>query len=121
MRPITNQEMKSLLDDLMKSCEDWVEAIVIISEEGAPIMHSMCIDLEPDYIAVASSAILGSASAVLELLNSRGFDSIDVRLKEGRYLLVRRYEDYYLAALTRPEPNLGFISLALEAYLPSRR
>ena len=42
---------------------------------------------------------------------------MDVKLKEKRYFLIRRYRDYYVVAVTKPNPNLGFINLVFEAYL----
>jgi hypothetical protein len=42
---------------------------------------------------------------------------VDVKLREKRYLLIRRYRDYYIVAVTKPNPNLGFINLVFEAYL----
>jgi len=112
-------KLRSLVDDLMVSCGGWIEAIIIVSEDGIPIAYSASIDLKPDYVAAAISSIAGATSAVLELLNSRGFDGIDIRLRERRYLLVRRYQNCYLVALTKADPNLGFINLALEAHLSS--
>lgn len=116
---ITQQKLRSLIEDLMISCRGWVEAVIIVSEDGAPIAYSANIDLEPDYVAAATSSIAGVTSAVLELLNSRGFDRIDIRLKEGRYLLLRSHKGYYVVALTKPNPNLGFVNLILDAYLSS--
>ncbi|MCD6591635.1 MAG: roadblock/LC7 domain-containing protein [Thaumarchaeota archaeon] len=115
------QALQSLIEDLMIGCRGWIEALVIVSEDGTPVACSSNIDFEPDYIAAATCSIAGATSAVLELLNSTGFDRIDIRLREGRYLLVRRYQDYYLVALTKPNPNLGFINLIFESYLSGGR
>jgi len=117
----TLQELKSLAEDLMVGCRGWVDAIIIVSEDGAPLTYTANMDLEPEFVAAATASIVGATSAVLELLSSRGFDGINVRLKEKRYLLIRSYKGYYVVALTRPNPNLGFINLVFEAYLSSRR
>ena len=117
---IVQQKLRSLMEDIMIGCRGWIEAIIIVSEDGSPIAYSANIDLEPDYVAAATLSIAGVTSSVLELLNSRGFDRIDIRLKEGRYLLLRSYKSYYVVALTKPNPNLGFVNLVLDAYLSSR-
>lgn len=110
-------ELKSLIEDIMIGCRGWVDAIIIVSQDGVPIAHSANINIGPDYVAAATSSIAGATDAVLELINSGGFDDVDVKLKEKRYLLIRRYGDYYVVAITKPNPNLGFINLVFEAYL----
>ncbi|MEM4498444.1 MAG: roadblock/LC7 domain-containing protein [Nitrososphaerota archaeon] len=114
---LARSELKSLIEDMMISCRGWVDAIIIVSQDGAPIAYSANMDLDPDYVAAATSSIAGATDAVLELINSKGFDCVDVKLKEKRYFLIRRYRDYYVVAVTKPNPNLGFINLVFEAYL----
>jgi len=110
-------ELNSLIEDIMISCRGWVDAIIIVSQDGAPLAYSANIDIDPEYVAAATSSIAGATDAVLELINSRGFDAVDVKLGEKRHLLIRRYRDYYVVAVTKPNPNLGFINLVFEAYL----
>ncbi|RLG04634.1 MAG: hypothetical protein DRN54_00495 [Thaumarchaeota archaeon] len=119
MVTIAQQKLRSLMEDVMIGCGRWIEAIIIVSKDGSPMAYSANIDLEPDYIAAATSSIAGVTSSVLELLDSRGFDGIDIRLKEDRYLLLRSYESHYVVALTKPNPNLGFVNLVLDACLSS--
>lgn len=110
-------ELRSLIEDMMIGCRGWVDAIIIVSQDGAPVAYGTNMDLDPEYVAAATSSIAGAIDAVLELINSRGFDGVDVKLKERRYLLIRKHRDYYVVAITKPNPNLGFINLIFEAYL----
>ena len=110
-------ELKSLIEDIMISCRGWVDAIIIVSQDSTPAAYSANTDIDPEYVAAATSSIAGATDAVLELISSREFDAVDVKLREKRYLLIRRYRDYYIVAVTKPNPNLGFINLVFEAYL----
>lgn len=109
--------LTSLIEDMMIGCRGWVDAIIVVSQDGAPVAYSANMEVDPEYVAAATSSIAGATDAVLELLSSGGFEDIDVKLKEKRHLIVRRYEDYYIVAITKPNPNLGFINLVFEAYL----
>lgn len=110
-------KLRSLIEDIITSCRGWIDAIVVVSQDGVPLTYRMNMDLDPEYVAAASSSLAGATLAILELINSEGFESIDVKLKERRYLLIRSYRDYYIVALSKPNPNLGFINLVFEAYL----
>ncbi|MEM3819524.1 MAG: hypothetical protein QXF08_03645 [Nitrososphaerota archaeon] len=104
----------------MVSSKGWVDVVTIVSQDGAPVTFSANIDFNPEYIAAATAAIGGATSAVVELLNSKGFDKVDVQLKDKRYLLIRIYKDHYVICVTKPNPNLGFINLILEAFLSGK-
>ncbi|MEM1584658.1 MAG: hypothetical protein QXF28_03860 [Nitrososphaerota archaeon] len=109
-----------LVESIMVSSKGWVDVVTIVSQDGAPITFSANIDFNPEYIAAATAAIGGATSAVVELLNSKGFDKVDVQLKDKRYLLIRMYKDHYVICVTKPNPNLGFINLILEAFLSGK-
>lgn len=109
-----------LVESIMVSSKGWVDAAAIVSQDGSPVTYNANVDFNPDYIAAATAAIGGAASAVVELLNSKGYDKIDVQLKDKRYLLIRIYRDHYVICITKPNPNLGFINLILEAFLTGK-
>lgn len=109
-----------LVESIMVSSKGWVDAVAIVSQDGSPVTFSANIDFNPEYIAAATAAIGGAASAVVELLNSKSYEKIDVQLKDKRYLLIRLYKDHYVICVTKPNPNLGFINLILEAFLSGR-
>jgi predicted regulator of Ras-like GTPase activity (Roadblock/LC7/MglB family) len=109
-----------LVESIMVSSKGWVDAVAIVSQDGSPVTYSANVDFNPEYIAAATAAIGGAASAVVELLNSKGYEKIDVQLKDKRYLLIRMYRDNYVICVTKPNPNLGFINLILEAFLSSK-
>mgnify|MGYP000072194800 FL=1 len=109
-----------LVESIMVSSKGWVDAVAIVSQDGSPVTFSANVDFNPEYIAAATAAIGGAATAVVELLNSKGYEKIDVQLKDKRYLLIRMYKDYYVICVTKPSPNLGFINLILEAFLSGK-
>ncbi len=109
-----------LVESIMVSSKGWVDAVAIVSQDGSPVTFSANIDFNPEYIAAATAAIGGAAAAVVELLNSKSYEKIDVQLKDKRYLLIRLYRDHYVICVTKPNPNLGFINLILEAFLSGK-
>lgn len=114
------EALQVLVESIMVSSKGWVEAVAVVSQDGTPVTYNANVEFNPDYIAATTAAIAGATSAVVELLNSKGFDRIDVQLKDKRYLLIRNYKDQYIICVTRPNPNLGFVNLILEAFLSGR-
>ena len=117
---MTYETFEMLIENIMVSCKGWIEAMAVVSEDGTPVIYNANIDFKPEYIAAATAAIGGAVSAVIELLNAKGYDKIDIQLQDKRYLLIRSYKNHYVVGLTKPNPNLGFINLILEAYLSGR-
>jgi predicted regulator of Ras-like GTPase activity (Roadblock/LC7/MglB family) len=112
--------LQLLVESILTSCKGWVDAVLMASEDGTPIIYSAKIDIKPDYIAAATAAIGAATSVAVETLNSKGYEKIDVQLKDKRYLMIRVYGDGYVVCITKPNPNLGFINLVLEALLSSK-
>lgn len=113
-------ELAVLVENIIVSSRGWIDAVAIVSQDGAPITYNSGIIFNPEYIAAATAALAGAASAAVELINSRDFDRIDVQLRDKRYMLIRGYKDYYVVCITKPNPNLGFVNLVLEAFLSGR-
>ncbi|MCX8193479.1 MAG: roadblock/LC7 domain-containing protein [Nitrososphaeria archaeon] len=114
------ESLNVLVESIMVSSKGWVEAVAIVSQDGTPLSYNANVDFNPDYIAATTAAIAGATSAVVDLLNSKGFDKIDVQLKDKRHLLIKNYKEYYIICITKPNPNLGFVNLILEAFLSGK-
>ena len=120
MMSATYETFNMLIENIMVSCRGWLDAIAVVSEDGTPIAYNANIDFRPEFIAAATAAIGGAISAVIELLNAKSYEKVDIQLQDKRYLIIRSYKSHYVVGLTKPNPNLGFINLILEAYLSGR-
>lgn len=109
--------LQVLAERILVGARGWVEAVIIASPDGTPIAYNSKIGINPDSVAAVVAAIGGAATATVDLLGSDGYDRIDLRLSDRRYLLVRRHGNNYIVCVTRPDPNLGFINLVLDALL----
>lgn len=95
----------------------WIEAVEIVSEDGASIAYeSDNSGFNSEYIAAATAAICGAIAAVIELIGAKGYRRFNIQLDNGRHILIRQYRGYYVVCLTKPNPNLGYVELLLEAY-----
>jgi len=113
-------EQKPLIEKMMKDSRDWIEVIVMLVN-GTRIAFSGGNGIKPERIANASSSLIEATLAVMELLGSRRFNELELQIQENRYLILRKYKDCYIAALTKPNPNLGLIKLALKKNLTPNR
>lgn len=110
--------LAGLIKAIKMNSRGWIEAMEIVSEDGIPIAHeSDTGEFNSEYVAAATAAICGAISAVIELMNAKGYKRVNIELEDGRRVLVRQYRGYYIVCLTKPNPNLGFIDLLMEAYL----
>lgn len=110
--------LAGLIKAIKMNSRGWVEAMEVVSEDGIPIAYESDYEgFNSEYIAAATAAICGAISAVIELMNSRGYKHVSVELEDGRRVLIRQYRRYYVVCLTRPNPNLGLIDILMEAYL----
>lgn len=110
--------LAGLIKAIKMNSRGWVEAIEVVSEDGISIAHeSDNMRFNSEYVAAATAAICGAISAVIELMNSKGYKRVSVELEDSRRVLIRQYRGYYVVCLTKPNPNLGFIDLLMEAYL----
>ncbi len=110
--------LAGLIKAIKMNSRGWIEAIEVVSEDGMPIAHESDNELfNPEYIAAATAAICGAITAVIELMNAQGYKRVNIQLEDKRQILVRQYKGYYIVSLTKPNPNLGFIDLLMEAYL----
>ncbi|MCX8187782.1 MAG: roadblock/LC7 domain-containing protein [Nitrososphaeria archaeon] len=110
--------LAGLLKAIKMNSRGWIEAIEVVSEDGVPIAYeSDDARFNAEYVAAATAAICGAISAVIELMNSRGYKRVSVELEDGRRVLIRQYRGYYVVCLTKPNPNMGFIEVLMETYL----
>jgi len=106
-----------LIENILVSSRGWIESVTVVSPDGMPVAYNESSPVNHDFVAAATAAIGGAVSSVVELLNANGFNKIDVQLNDKRYLLIRKFQNYYIVCTTKPNPNLGFISLVLETYI----
>ena len=110
--------LAGIIKAIKANSRGWVEAIEVVSEDGMPIAHESDNEaFNPEYVAAATAAICGAITAVIELMNAKGYKRVSIQLEDGRYILVRQYRGYYIVCLTKPNPNLGIIDIVFEAYL----
>ena len=106
-----------LIENILVGSRGWIESVTIVSPDGLPVSYNEASPINHDFVAAATAAIGGAVSSVVELLNSTGFRKIDVQLEDKRYVLIRKLQDFYIACVTKPNPNLGFVSLVVETYI----
>ena len=109
---------RPLIEKIMKDSRGWIEVIVMLIN-GTRIAFSGGNGIKPERIADAASSLIEATLAVMELFGSRRFHELELQVQENRYLILRRYKDCYIAALTKPNPNLGLIKLAFKKNLTS--
>jgi predicted regulator of Ras-like GTPase activity (Roadblock/LC7/MglB family) len=115
------EPLQVLTERIMAGAKGWVEAVIIASPDGIPIAHnSKKADIDVDKVAAVVAAIGGAAAATVDLLGSDTYDRLDLRLGDGRYVLVRRHGKDYVICMTRPNPNLGLVNLVLDALLSKK-
>ena len=113
-------EQRPLIEKIMRASRGWIEIIVMLVN-GTRIAFSGGNGIKPERIADASSSLIEATLAVMELFGSRRFHELELQVQENRYLILRKYKDCYIAALTKPNPNLGLIKLALKKNLAPNR
>ena len=106
------ENRRPLIERIMRDCRGWID-VIIMFVNGTRIVCDEGAIRKSDHIA-ASLPIAEATLAVSELLGSKGFDEIKLQLQGGRYIIVRKHRDCYIAALTKPNPNLGLIDLAFK-------
>ncbi len=117
MAEVPAEELADIAEAIKTSSRGWVEAVEVVSEDGTPVAHYSELEFNPEYVGAATAAICGAISAVIELLNAKKYRNVEIQLDDRRFLLMRRYKGYYVVCLTKPNPNLGFVNMVLEAYL----
>ncbi|MCS7132174.1 MAG: DUF433 domain-containing protein [Nitrososphaeria archaeon] len=111
---------KPLIEKIMKDSRGWID-LLLMTVNGTKIVFSESDDVEPKHIADAASSIAKATLMVMELFGAKNFNEIDLQVQEGRYLIIRGYRECYIAALTKPNPSLGLVKLALDRNLTSDR
>ena len=106
-------EQRPLIEKIMRDSRGWIEIIVMLIN-GTRIAFSGGNGIKPERIADASSSLIEATLAIMELFGSRRFNELELQVQENRYLILRKYKDCYIAALTKPNPNLGLIKLAFK-------
>lgn len=107
---------RPLIEKIVKDSKGWIDVIIMLVN-GTRIAFGGSEDIEPEHVADAASSIAEATLAVMELFGSRKFDEIGLQVQEDRHLIIRGYRGCYIAALTKPNPNLGMIKLAFERNL----
>jgi len=114
------EERKPLIQRIMRDSRGWIDAVIMIVN-GTRIAFTENGEINANNVTSAACTIADAALAVLELFGSRKINEIDIRMFEGRHLIIRDHNGCRIAILTKPDPNLGLIKLALEKNLASNR
>lgn len=109
-------ELEFMVKKIAEGSRGWIDAIVVMAN-GNRIIFSENDRVDPMYIADVAFLIAETAASVMELFNSKKLDELDVQLQGDRYLMIKAYERYLIAVLTKPNPNLGLIKLVFNKYL----
>lgn len=110
--------LAGLVRAIKMNSRGWLDAVEVVSEDGMPVAHeSDDPKFNSEYIAAAAAAVCGAITAVIELMGAKGYRRLNIQLDDGRLILIRQYRGYYVVSLTKPNPNLGFVELVLDAYL----
>jgi predicted regulator of Ras-like GTPase activity (Roadblock/LC7/MglB family) len=113
-------ERKPLIRRIMEDSRGWIDAVIMIVN-GARIAFTEDDEVNVNNFASATCTMADAALAVLELFGSRKLNEMDIRMLEGRHIIIRNYNGCRIAVLTKPNPNLGLIKLALEKNLASNK
>ena len=111
-------EQRSLIEKIVRDSRGWIDVIVMLMNKKMTASNGGD-GIEPERVADAATSIAEATLAVRELFGSRKFDEIDLEVQGGRHLIIRRYGGYHIAALTKPNPNLGLIKQAFRRNLES--
>ena len=105
------------INEVMLRCKGWVESILLTINDGRPLAYTNILSLQECGNPAEIVSVLERASQTLQLLGLKGFESIDIQLRDKRHLLVRPYQGYFIICLTIPEPNMGLVNKAIEEAL----
>lgn len=114
------QERKPLIRRIIEDSRGWIDAVIMIVN-GTKIALTENSEINVNSVAEAAYTIAEATLAVIELFESRKFKEMDLQIWEGRHLITRWYKGCYIVALTKPNPNLGLIKLALSKNLTSEK
>jgi predicted regulator of Ras-like GTPase activity (Roadblock/LC7/MglB family) len=114
------EERKPLIQRIMRDSKGWIDAVIMVMN-GARIAFTENGEVNVNNVASAACTIADATLAVLELFGSRKINEMDIRMLEGRHLIIRDHNGCRIAILTKPNPNLGLIKLALEKNLASNK
>jgi|YelNatPaOPRAMG01_1025707.scaffolds.fasta_scaffold08314_7 predicted regulator of Ras-like GTPase activity (Roadblock/LC7/MglB family) len=113
-------ERKPLIQRIMRDSRGWIDAVIMVVN-GVRIAFTENGEVNVNNVASAACTIADAALAVLELFGSRKINEMDIRMLEGWHLIIRDHDGCRIAILTKPNPNLGLIKLALEKNLASNK
>lgn len=111
------KRLDDLVDDIVGACKDKIEFVAVISNELSIITSRSSRDIDRESLEAFNAVIISIVLHNIQLFNFREFNKIVLLLRDGRYLIVKRYHDYYLACLSTPGSRLGFIEMVLEHHL----
>ncbi len=111
------KEERSILPDIAYSSRGTIEVIVLVRPDGTPIDSYSFKSVDADYLSAATAALVGTISAVTQLIGVNEFKRLDVLLEDNRHIIIMPYGDNFLACITKPKPNLGFIYIILDTFL----
>ena len=109
--------LDKLIESILMNSRDWIECIVVVSHDATPVVYNQSSPFDKDIIASASTTITSVVNSVIELFNAREFERINIQLNNKRVVLIRKYGDYYIVSITKPNPNLGYVEYIIESFL----
>ncbi|MCS7094611.1 MAG: roadblock/LC7 domain-containing protein [Thaumarchaeota archaeon] len=108
--------LKVYLDEVLKVSRGALEILLVSKPDGTPVAYANSVSLSPDYLAAAISAVSGVIRSVLEMLELGDYKRIYVELTDKRYVFAMPFRGDVVVAVTKSNPNLGFINMLLSVY-----
>ncbi|MCS7117205.1 MAG: roadblock/LC7 domain-containing protein [Thaumarchaeota archaeon] len=108
--------LRVYLNEVLKVSRGALEILLVSKPDGTPVAYANSVSLSPDYLAAAISAVSGVIRSVLEMLELGDYKRIYVELADKRYVFALPFRGDVVVAITKSNPNLGFINMLLSVY-----
>ena len=110
------ETLKNYLDEVIRVSRGALEVLMVVKPDGTPVAYANTISLRPDFLAAAISTVSGVVTSVLDMMRLGDYRRIYVELEDRRYMFALHYGGDVVVAITKPNPNLGFINMLLSVY-----
>lgn len=105
-------EAKQVLSDLEEKLD--IIGSAVIRQNGLMIVSALPSESNERMIAAMSAALLGTSRRAAEALFNGDFKSLNLEIDKGTMFLIGAGK-VILVVLTKAEPNIGLITLEMEA------
>lgn len=112
--------LQGYIEEVIRVSRGMIEAVLIAKPDGTPVVHANSLNINPDYLAAAVSAVSGVILSVLEVMEMGEMRRVDVELSDKRHVFIVPYKSDYAALITKPDPNLGLIDILVDLYFSEK-